>query len=102
MKYERMYSNLYADSEEQAGLRHHSEGLVITQVFSVLPYAVRHGRVGDEEEYQRAEAAMQRTLEECHLAEVQVQLPRDVQLGVLEAPCVVHILASRGRQSPAY
>ena len=96
-----MYSDLYADSEEQAGLRDHSEGLVIAQISAVLPHAVRHGRVGDEEEDQRAEAAMQRTLEERHLAEVQVELPRDVQLGVLEAPRVVHVLASRGKQSPA-
>ena len=95
-------ANLNADSEEQAGLRDHSEGLVIAQIFAVLPHAVRHGRVRDEEEDEGAEATVKCTLEEGHLAEVQVQLPRDVQLRVLETPGVVHILASRESQSPAY
>jgi len=94
--------HLDADGDQQAGLCDHSEGLVVAQFLPITPHGVQHGAVGDEEEDQGAEAAVKRALEECHLAEVQVALPGHVELRVLEAPHVVHILASRGRRCPAY
>lgn len=64
-----------------------------------MPHCVVDGGVGDEEEHQGAVAAVEGTLEEGLLAEVEVELTGKVELRVLEAPHVVHILTNRGRQS---
>lgn len=96
-------SSLYldADGEQKARLCEEGEGLVVGHVLPVGPHRVIQGGVRDEEEHQRAVAAVEGALEEGRLAEVQVELARDVELWMLEAPHVVHILTSRGRQRHA-
>lgn len=96
-------SSLYldADSEQKARLCEEGEGLVVGHVLPVAPHRVIQGSVRDEEEHQRAVAAVEGALEEGRLAEVQVELAGDVELWMLEAPHVVHILTSRGRQRHA-
>lgn len=83
---------LEGDGEQQAGLREDGEGLVVGHVAAVGAGRLTDGGVRDEEEHQGAVAAVQGALEEGHLAEVQVELARHVQLRVLEAPRVVHVL----------
>lgn len=96
-------SSLYldADSEQKACLCEEGEGLVVGHVLPVTPHHVIQGGVRNEEEHQRAVAAVEGALEEGRLAEVQVELAGDVELWMLEAPHVVHILTSRGRQRHA-
>lgn len=89
---------LDADGKEQAGLGEEGEGLVVSDILPVVSHRVVHGSIGDEEEHQGAVAAVEGTLEEGRLAEIQVELTGDVELRVLETPHVVNILSSRERQ----
>lgn len=91
-------SYLDADGEQQTRLGQEGEGLVVGDVLPVVPHGVVHGGVGEEEEHQGAVAAVEGALEEGPLAEVQVELTGDVELRMLDAPGVVHILTSRWRQ----
>lgn len=91
-------SYLNADSEQQARLGEEGKGLVVGDILTVVPHCVVHGCVGDEEEHHGAVAAVEGTFEEGLLVEVQVELPGDVELRMLETPHVIHILTSRGRE----
>uniref|UniRef100_A0A8D0AAL2 Uncharacterized protein n=1 Tax=Sander lucioperca TaxID=283035 RepID=A0A8D0AAL2_SANLU len=82
----------------QTCLGEESEGLVVGDVLPVVPHGVVHGCVRDEKEHHGAVAAVESTLEEGLLAEVQVELTGNVELRILETPHVVHILTSRERQ----
>lgn len=94
-------SSLYldADGEEEARLCEEGKRLVICNIFPIIPHCVVQGGIRNEEEHQGAVAAVEGALEEGLLAEVQVELARDIELWILETPHVVDILASRGRQS---
>lgn len=91
-------SHLDADGKHETCLGEEGEGLVVCDVLPVAPHRVIYGCVGDKEEHQGAVAAVEGTLDEGLLAEVQVELTRNVELRMLETPHVVHILTSRGRQ----
>lgn len=91
-------SYLDAHCKHQTRLREQREGLVVGHVFAIVPHGVLQGGVGDEEEQQRAVAAVESTLEEGPLAEVQVPLTRNVELRVLEAPAAAHILTAQEEQ----
>lgn len=91
-------SYLDADSKQQTCLGEEGEGLVVSNVLPVVPHGVMHGCIGDEEEHQGAVAAVEGTLEEGLLAEVQVELTGNIELRMLETPNVIHILTSRERQ----
>lgn len=51
-----------------------------------------NGGPGDEEEDDGAVGAVHHTAQEDFLIEVHVQLARSVELRILEAPAVVHVL----------
>lgn len=91
-------SHLDADGKQETCLGEEGEGLVVCDVLPVAPHRVIYGCVGDKEEHQGAVAAVEGTLHEGLLAEVHVELTRNVELRMLETPHVVHILTSRGRQ----
>lgn len=93
-----MTVDLNADGEEEARLREEGKGLVVGNVFPIIPHCVVQDGIRDEEEHQGAVAAVEGALEEGLLAEVQVELAGPVELWMLETPHVVDILASRGRQ----
>lgn len=57
-----------------------------------------HGGPRDEEEDEGTVAAVQHAAEEGFLAEVHVELSRNVKLRVLEAPAVVHVLRNRTKR----
>ena len=85
-------SYLNGDGKQQARLGEEGEGLVVGDVLPVVPHGVVQGGVRDEEEHQGAVAAVEGTLEEGLLAEVEVELTGNVELRMLETPHVVHIL----------
>lgn len=84
--------HLHAHHDQQAGLRQQSEGLIVGDVFAVVSHCVVHGGPRDEEEDEGAVAAVQHAAHKHLLTEVQVELARSVELRVLGAPAVVHIL----------
>lgn len=95
---EKVSSCLDADGKQQTCLGEEGEGLVVSDILPVVPHGVVHGSVGDEEEHHGAVAAVEGTLEEGLLAEVEVELTGHVELRMLEAPYVIHILTTRERQ----
>lgn len=90
--------HLDADGEQEARLREDGEGLVVGNIFPIIPHCVVQDSIRNEEEHHGAVAAVQGALEEGFLVKVQVELAGGVELWMLETPHVVDILASRGRQ----
>lgn len=88
--------HLYVHHDQQTRLRQQGEGLIVGDVLAVVPHRVVDGGPRDEEEDERAVAAVHHAAHEGLLAEVEVELARRVELRILEAPAVVHVLQKRG------
>lgn len=95
---------LKGDGEQQARLGEDGEGLVVGNIFPIVPHGVVQDSIRNEEEHQGAVATVEGALEEGLLVEVQVELARGVELWMLETPHVVDILCPAGgdRDSSVY
>ena len=91
------FPHLCVHHHQQGRLCQQSEGLVVGDVFAVVPDGVVHGRPRDEEEDEGAVGAVQQAAHEGLLTEVEVELTRRVELRILETPAVVHVLQKHSR-----
>lgn len=93
-----MRPHLDADDHQQTRLQQNGEGLIVGDVFAVVPDRVLHGGPRDEEEEEGAVGAVDQAAQEGFLVEVHVLLTGSVKLRILEAPAVAHILQREARQ----
>lgn len=83
---------LQVDGKNERGGSDDGKGLVIWGRFSILPHGLKEGSVGDEEDDERDEDAMEQADEEVLVIEQQPLLAGQVKLGEFHAQLVIHIL----------
>lgn len=69
---------LYRHHDQQAGLGHQSEGLVVSNGLPITPHCIVHGPIGDEEEDEGTVDPLQHALDKNHLVKVEVLLARHI------------------------
>lgn len=93
-----MLPHLEADDHHQTRLQQNGKGLIVGDVFAVVPDRVLHGGPRDEEEEEGAVGAVQQAAQEGFLVEEHVELSGSVKLRILEAPAIVYVLQTEARQ----
>lgn len=92
--------HLNTDDDDEGGGDGDGEGLIVGQLRPIVTRGVGEDAVGDEEHEHGGVDALGDADEELTLVEEQVELAGLVQLGVLHAPLLRHVLRARGTLAP--
>lgn len=90
-------TNLQVDNEYERRGSNNSKGLVIGGGFSILPHGLQEGSIGDEEDDERDEDAVEQADEEILVIEKCPLLTRQVELREFQAEFVINILERKRR-----
>jgi len=85
-------TDLQVDGDDERGGGHHGEGLVVRGRLPVLPHGLEEGAVGDEEDDEGHEDAVEQADEELLEVKQHPLLARQVKLWEFQTQLVVHVL----------